>query len=345
MTYASAPLVLRSARPASRSSRYALRSAAACRAAVERTATKPPPRIMKTSPAAAQSESRAPMRQSWRHSRTRMPSRNAPLPTTWTTKRAKKSAMAETSPSMRSISSPGLWSAWNEASRSSTWRVRSARKAVVVRQPRFSATYVSGPPAGGMPLMLAHRGVHAPRRPQMTGKHDHRQGHREQLVGGQSQQAVAHDVDAERQVVATTVHGRGEQCAMDRIANRQDHACIQRQNHGHQGADHDRGRTPSVAAQQAPRQSGAQEHAQADERQAQAGVTQPVDDPGWCAWFGGSLELVQQVYPEPATIGQHKGEDHQHAPSEQRLNQGSGTINKWLADHHWTSPGATAAAG
>ena len=47
----------------------------------------------------------------------------------------KKLASRSTSPSIRSISSPGGWALWNDMSSFRTWRVRSERSRFVVRQP------------------------------------------------------------------------------------------------------------------------------------------------------------------------------------------------------------------
>ena len=128
-------------------------------------------------------------------------------------------------------------------------------------------------------------------------EHDRCQDDRQHLVGAQRQQAIAHHVYADRQVMAATVHGRGEQLSMDRITNRQHHARVERQYDGHQGGDYDLRRIPSAAAQEALRQSGAEEHAHRYQRQAETGVAEPVDDTWRCAWLRRPFELVQQAHP------------------------------------------------
>ena len=61
---------------------------------------------------------------------------------------------------------------------------------------------------------------------QVAAEHDRCQDEREYLVSAQRQQAIAHDVYAQREVVATTVHRRGERQPVNRIASRQDHAGV-----------------------------------------------------------------------------------------------------------------------
>ena len=80
----------------------------------------------------------APTRQSSRYNATRMPTRSNRLPITRMTSCEKNWESCETSPSMRSISLPGLMSPWNDMSRFRQWEANSERRAFVAVQATFS---------------------------------------------------------------------------------------------------------------------------------------------------------------------------------------------------------------
>ena len=73
-------------------------------------------------------------------SATTTPTSNSRLPTTWMTMREKKPASSATSPSTRSIISPGVCSLWNDMSSRKQCAARSARRALVVFQPKSRPT-------------------------------------------------------------------------------------------------------------------------------------------------------------------------------------------------------------
>ena len=64
----------------------------------------------------------------------------ARCPSSWTTKREKKLPSVATSPSIRSISSPGVWALWKAGSSRRQWRTRSARRRLVAVSPTSWAT-------------------------------------------------------------------------------------------------------------------------------------------------------------------------------------------------------------
>ena len=82
---------------------------------------------------------------------------------------------------------------------------------------------------------------------------------------------------ARRQVsqVVTAVR-RAEQVAVDGITDRQDDAGIQRQHRRDQVADDGLGRAVAEAADEPPRQTGAEQHAQPDQRQSQRWSESPT---------------------------------------------------------------------
>lgn len=65
----------------------------------------------------------------------RMPTSSTPAPRIWNTNCENTEARVETSPSMRSISSPGVRALWKLMSSARQWRARSSRKALVALQP------------------------------------------------------------------------------------------------------------------------------------------------------------------------------------------------------------------
>ncbi len=69
-----------------------------------------------------------------------MPATNTALPRMSIVKREKKFDSVATSPSIRSISWPGVWSLWNVASSESACRKRSRRRALVAVQATVSPT-------------------------------------------------------------------------------------------------------------------------------------------------------------------------------------------------------------
>ncbi len=85
--------------------------------------------------AAAKAVSAAPIQTLRTVSTTRMPTISRAEPRIWNTNCENTEASAETSPSMRSISSPGVRALWNDMSSARQWRARSSRRALAALQP------------------------------------------------------------------------------------------------------------------------------------------------------------------------------------------------------------------
>ena len=83
----------------------------------------------------------SPTRQSITQRMTSTPRSSSRFPATWITRREKKPASAVASPSMRSISSPGVCFLWKEGSSPRQCRSSAARSAFVAVQPIFSLRY------------------------------------------------------------------------------------------------------------------------------------------------------------------------------------------------------------